>query len=164
MTFCNTCGCSYTKTGRNQKHCSSCRKTLQKRAIANWQNKHRTKNPGVGKGGNPNLEQSNPGFRHGKSVFARWAKEKLQSLEYCCERCGLTIDVTKRGSWAGHHKDHNRLNNTKDNLEVLCKRCHQIEHACWMAFQGVTTISKESTLETAEAPSPAAAGDDIVCS
>lgn len=96
------------------------------------------------------------------SVFRRWAKEKLKQLSYCCERCGTHIDDSVRGTWAGHHKDHNRQNNTKDNLEVLCKRCHQIEHRCWTAFQSVTTIPKGSTLETVEARNPAAAGDDIV--
>ena len=103
-------------------------------------------------------------YTDGRCVFRRWAKERLKALSYCCERCGNKIDVSVRGTWAGHHKDHNRLNNTKDNLEVLCKRCHQIEHECWTALQGVTTISKESTLETVEAHSPEASGDDIVCS
>ena len=27
-----------------------------------------------------------------------------------------------------HHKDRNRTNNSKDNLEVLCKSCHKKEH------------------------------------
>lgn len=42
-----------------------------------------------------------------------------------CERCGykqrpdiLTI----------HHKDRNRMNNTKENIEVLCPNCHAMEH------------------------------------
>lgn len=133
-------------------------------AVAVWQSKYRTKHPGVGKGGAPHSEQANPMFKDGLCVFRRWAKERLKVLSYCCERCGKTIDATTRGTWAGHHKDHNRLNNTKDNLEVLCKRCHQLEHECWTALQGVTTRAKARTLETVEAHSPEASGDDIVCS
>jgi len=117
---------------------------------------------GKGSGSKTGLEEQNLMFKHGQCSFRRWAKEKLISINFCCERCGTTIDASKKGSWSGHHKDHNRLNNIKDNLEVLCKRCHQIEHECWTAFQGVTTISKESTQETVEAHSPEASGDDIV--
>ena len=154
MRECIDCGESYKHTGRNQKRCSKCGKIASKLSIQNWQNNHRTINPGVGKGGNPNIETKNPMYKEGICVFRRWAKEKLKALSYHCEKCGKKIDVQQRGSWAGHHKDHNRQNNTKDNLEVLCKRCHQIEHKCWTAFQSVTTISKESTLETVEAHSP----------
>jgi hypothetical protein len=25
----------------------------------------------------------------------------------------------------------------KSNLELVCKRCHQIEHECWLAFRKV---------------------------
>jgi hypothetical protein len=37
-----------------------------------------------------------------------------------------------------HHKDHNRLNNQVDNLEPLCKRCHQ-EHHCVRDLEGKYT-------------------------
>lgn len=49
--------------------------------------------------------------------------------------------------WVGHHKDHDRTNNTIENLSLLCKRCHQIEHECCKAFEGVTTILKESSVD-----------------
>ena len=44
------------------------------------------------------------------------------------------------GQWTTHHRDHNHQNNPKDgqNWELLCKRCHQVEHKCWLAF-GTTT-------------------------
>jgi 5-methylcytosine-specific restriction endonuclease McrA len=47
-----------------------------------------------------------------------------------CERCGVQ-------SWNGlpldtffhvHHKDKNRLNNTVENLEIVCPNCHKLEH------------------------------------
>ena len=41
-----------------------------------------------------------------------------------CERCGATPPVRLER----HHKDRNPLNNSMDNLEVLCARCHRKEH------------------------------------
>lgn len=43
-----------------------------------------------------------------------------------CERCGY-IDFTRQ-ELPRHHKDRNRLNNSSDNLEVLCWSCHNKEH------------------------------------
>ena len=40
-----------------------------------------------------------------------------------CELCGSTKYLLV------HHKDHNTNNNTLENLQTLCKRCHQ-EHHC----------------------------------
>lgn len=150
---CLLCKADFIRSGRNHKFCPDCAQARQKLQVAAWQRQHRNKNPGVGKGGATGSEQNNIAYKHGICVFRRWAKEKLKQLSFCCERCGTTIDATQRGSWAGHHKDHNRSNNVKENLEVLCKRCHQVEHECWKALQSVTTIPKGSTQEIAEAPS-----------
>lgn len=93
---------------------------------------YKNKIPGPGSGAKK--VEDGGRFIHGLSVFRRWAKERLQELNYLCERCKCEIDTTVRGTWAGHHKDHDRAHNVKDNLEVLCKRCHQVEHECWKAF------------------------------
>jgi len=162
MKECLDCKKQFLPTGNNHKRCKFCGRLKNLQTMKDWHKANVV--TGEGSGSKTGFEKDNPYYKHGQCVFRRWAKEKLQALSYCCERCGTFIDVSKRGSWAGHHKDHNRQNNIKDNLEVLCKRCHQIEHECWTAFQGVTTIPKGSTQETVEARSPAAAGDDIVCS
>lgn len=39
-----------------------------------------------------------------------------------CEVCGSTKNLLV------HHIDHNRRHNYKENLMVLCKRCHQNHH------------------------------------
>lgn len=45
--------------------------------------------------------------------------------DYTCERCGLKItDIYDRQYIHCHHKDMNKLNNKKSNLECLCMRCH----------------------------------------
>jgi 5-methylcytosine-specific restriction endonuclease McrA len=42
-----------------------------------------------------------------------------------CNRCKSSNNL------GVHHKDRNRSNNEISNLEVLCARCHRIEHECW---------------------------------
>lgn len=150
MKSCMSCGVEFQQRGHNHKRCDSCARVNNLANMAAWNKKHAVS--GAGSGSNTGIGKDNHMYKHGQCVFRRWAREKLQELNNSCERCGKTIEVSKRGSWAGHHKDHDRSNNIKDNLEVLCKRCHQVHHECWTAFQGVTTISKESTQETVEAP------------
>ena len=162
MKVCIKCGKDFHQTGKNHKRCQDCQYKYKLEYMRRWRLENVV--TGEGSGSKTGIGNNNPMFKHGQCVFRRWAVEKLKQLSYCCERCGNKIDVSVRGTWAGHHKDHNRLNNTKDNLEVLCKQCHQIEHKCWTAFQGVTTRAKARTLETVEAHSPETSGDDIVCS
>ena len=52
-----------------------------------------------------------------------------------CSRCGDE-------GYLVHHKDRDRYNNKPENLEVLCKRCHQIEHKCWLSFLGIEGIPR----------------------
>ena len=47
-----------------------------------------------------------------------------QSKEASCNRCG-TIEKL-----CVHHKDENRTNNSLENLETVCRRCHALEHGC----------------------------------
>lgn len=42
-----------------------------------------------------------------------------------CERCGYKECKKILGV---HHKDRNRNNNKRDNLEILCPNCHSLEH------------------------------------
>ena len=90
-------------------------------------------------------------YKHGKSVFDRYARERKQELN-ACEECGKDLTTVNRWSWVGHHIDHNQLNNIYSNLKILCKSCHQKEHRCWENFfEGATTIpqgSRAKWLET----------------
>ena len=158
MKNCIDCGVPFTPRGKNHKRCDVCANKARLKNMNDWYYAHKL--PGPGSGGK--LGHENQNYRHGICVFRRWAKEKLKQLNNCCERCGNYIDDSIRGTWAGHHKDHNRQNNVKENLEILCKRCHQVEHECWRAFQSVETTPKGSTQETVEARGPSLDGDDIV--
>lgn len=42
-----------------------------------------------------------------------------------CERCGWDKAVEVLHV---HHKDHNKLNDSRDNWEVLCPTCHRYHH------------------------------------
>lgn len=158
-TRCATCGAEFLKRGQNHKRCDPCARSANLANMRRW----KRVNVVTGQGSGALPGEANSNYKHGICVMRGWAKDRLAELNNCCERCGSSIDAARRGTWAGHHKDHDRSNNTPENLEVLCKRCHQVEHECWLAFQGATTIPKGSTPETAEAPSTQA-GDDIVCS
>lgn len=42
-----------------------------------------------------------------------------------CERCGYN---KHKEILIAHHKDRNRANNVRKNIEVLCPNCHALEH------------------------------------
>lgn len=130
---CVDCNISFEIRGQNHIRCDDCAKRKSFERSREYRLKYVYK--GVGSGSTTGWEKDNPYYRHGRCVFRRWAKERLKLLNHRCERCGIIIDASKRGTWAGHHKDHNPSNNIRENLEVLCRRCHAIEHECWKAFK-----------------------------
>ena len=52
----------------------------------------------------------------------------LEKAGHRCERCGWceVHPVTGKSPLEVHHKDGNYLNNSEDNLEVLCPNCHSL--------------------------------------
>lgn len=94
----------------------------------------RIKNPGVGSGGTTGFGKANFNYSHGRCTFRRWARERKETIGLC-ESCGKDIKNANRFEWCGHHKDHDSTHNIIENLILLCKQCHQIEHECWKAFQ-----------------------------
>ena len=83
-------------------------------------------------------------YKDGSYTYETIRSEIKQDIRFC-ERCDTDLTNATRYFWVVHHKDHDHYNNDRDNLELLCRRCHQIEHECWKAFEGATTISKESS-------------------
>ena len=83
-------------------------------------------------------------YKDGSYTYETIRSEIKNKVRYC-ERCNKDLVNAGHYEWAVHHKDHNHYNNDGSNLELLCKRCHQIEHDCHLNFEGATTISKEST-------------------
>ena len=52
----------------------------------------------------------------------RWQAQHLYPTKQC-ERCGVERDELHR-----HHKDQNPLNNAPENIQVLCRACHNAVH------------------------------------
>lgn len=108
----------YDKTGKNNPMYGRKQKVESLKKTAEHPNRHvfTAEN-------NPNFSRfgSASGFE-GKSF--QWWRDKLRNEITECERCGF---LDKR-AFTIHHKDRDRKNNNRDNLEVLCWNCHMIEH------------------------------------
>lgn len=160
--LCTICQTEYQATGNCSKYCSTCKPLKYLENTRHGQEQYRRRQGmKIGRGARP--EELNPMYSHGQCCFRRWAKERKETVGIC-EACGTSIKEATHYNWVGHHKDHNRMNNTKENLMILCKSCHQVEHKCWKHFEGVTTISKESRVDNNSKRLAPQQGDDIVCS
>lgn len=131
--ICLHCGISYQPTGPSSKYCSlECRTVSYKDTgrNKNWRNKFNAKNGvvvGVGSGGLTKTWSNNPNYSYGRHSFINYGR-KLKLSGTPCNRCGKDLSTFGRGGWCSHHIDHNRKNNTPENCELLCKKCHQIHH------------------------------------
>jgi predicted nucleic acid-binding Zn ribbon protein len=102
---------------KSSKYCSDkCRNAA--RAYRHAVKTGRIKKPGVGSGGNQE-GQNNHQYIDGLSNFRKTA---FAHLDKKCNRCGSTRYLCV------HHKDHNHNNNRLNNLEIVCKSCHQKHH------------------------------------
>ena len=63
-----------------------------------------------------------------KEVSGHVRRYLLEKADYKCEKCGWgeRNPITGNIMLEIHHKDGNRLNNTENNLEVLCPNCHSL--------------------------------------
>lgn len=64
--------------------------------------------------------ENHPNYKTGEASYRR-----ILEVNSTCERCGFE-DVR---ALQVHHKDRDRHNNKRDNLEILCANCHMIEHS-----------------------------------
>lgn len=102
----------------------------------------KTKTPGVGKGGANKQLQEDEQFKHGIAFFRR-ERPVIKAERRYCERCDKDLIDAGPKMWTVHHKDHNHYNNDPANWELLCKRCHQLEHDCVSAFLKVQRPSRK---------------------
>jgi len=131
---CRRCGETFTPTGPAGLYCDTCRPIHIKERARKGTQAYRIRHglvqkPGVGKGGNQQHGKDNTQYKNGSRFYQRMRKELLYERKYC-ERCGLYLVTLPYSYRALHHRDHNRDNNVIENLELLCKRCHQLEHDC----------------------------------
>lgn len=142
-----SCNTTYKPKGPASKYCDvhsklisleNSRKNTQAYRIRN----NMIEKPGVGKGGNNAKGIKDSQYVSGIASFQTEKRVKIKSSAKSCNRCDKDLTKAGRYHWCVHHIDHDRTNNEYDNLELLCKRCHQIEHDCHQAFKRVETIEK----------------------
>ena len=73
--------------------------------------------------------EENPQYKYGAGEFTRIRAELKEKIGKC-ERCGKDLQNVGHYEWVVHHKNHNHYDNSEGNFELLCKRCHQLEHEC----------------------------------
>jgi len=73
-------------------------------------------------------------YKDGAFVYETFRGE-LKARRRYCQRCRKDLYTANRWEWVIHHIDHNHYNNEIDNLELLCKSCHQIEHEVYKNFK-----------------------------
>lgn len=113
---CARCHAKFTPTGSNCKRCPPCRRIhFLEGCKKRWHKTYVRK--GYDQKGNLNNAWS------GGSSPAYYQEVAYRLHGRNCLRCGKPAVLV-------HHKDGNRRNSTRNNLEVLCKRCHQLEHRC----------------------------------
>lgn len=97
-------------------------------------------NVGGGKGSTTGFVEANHMYKHGIGVLNR-LRHIIKSERRYCACCNKDLIDATHYQWCIHHIDHNRYNNPMDgsNWKLLCKKCHQVEHQCWKAFEGATT-------------------------
>lgn len=112
MKFCKRCGKLLTSTQKNNIYCSQECANLAKsdKKIQQWLN------------GEWN------GIRGSNQLSSTIREYLLKESNYSCEICGWNKinPVTHKSPLEIHHKDGNCMNNSKENLQVLCPNCHSL--------------------------------------
>lgn len=131
---CTACGVMYQPKGNAAKFCTECSE-FRSKAMVRYHSASRHlragRNIGVGSGGANAHTAENATIGTYRRVFlTRLYLSQSGTCWDCKEAFPESLLLV-------HHKDHNRHNNMIDNLQLVCKRCHQIEHQCWLAFRKV---------------------------
>lgn len=108
---CIDCGKEYLPTGPRQLRCNSC-KEINTKEVAKAYHKANYVRKGYNQFG-----EANNNWTGGIGIYTRYLTEITS-----CQRCGGQKNLLI------HHKDRDRHNNTPDNLEKMCRKCHSIEH------------------------------------
>ena len=141
IKLCKRCGKEFEITAPAQLNCSTCGPIVAKETAKRGSWEHRRRNGkmvGVGSGHNQPSGSLDPQYSSGMGWLHKY-KKVLKARLNRCERCAKDLTSASKYEWTCHHKDRNRSNNVPENIELLCKRCHQIEHNCIQALQGATT-------------------------
>lgn len=129
---CEICGKEYLPTGKCSKYCPECAKENKREYHRQYSYIFRERQGRpvhVGKGGSNKKFTEHAQYRNGIGNFNRLKKELYAEVTNC-QMCGRDLTNLGRYEKCVHHIDHDRTHNTKENLIVICKRCHQLHHHC----------------------------------
>lgn len=130
--YCEDCGDEFVPTGPAAKYCPLHSAERRRNSAVSRTRKYREKRGcavGVGKGGSNSVGKEDSQYQTGIARFMK-SRATIRRERRYCNRCGRDLLDAGRYHWAIHHIDHDRTNNCESNWELLCKRCHQIEHGC----------------------------------
>jgi len=134
---CVYCKKEYKPTGPAQKNCNRCRHHLKNVSGQMYRDIERLKKFGtyerIGQGMTNKKGPLHPQYKTGIAYFHKVLSPAVKSRRFC-ERCGKDLQDLFQHGWAAHHKDWDKTNNVIDNIELLCSRCHLVEHKCWEHF------------------------------
>lgn len=131
---CQACHVTYQPKGNAAKYCVPCSEFRAAAMVKYHSITRHTKagrNVGVGSGGANAHTEVNASIGTYRKVFL--TRLYLNQKGNCAD----CKDAFPESSLLVHHLDHNRHNNVLENLQLVCKRCHQIEHECWLSFRKV---------------------------
>lgn len=75
-----------------------------------------------------NSGKNNSQYTYGLYYMERKLKREIKQ----CEICGVDFNLLKSFRYKQiHHKDKNRHNNSRENLLLLCSKCHGRIHSKW---------------------------------
>ena len=129
---CIYCGDTVVRTGPNSRVCDTCKAHLK--SITHQVNMDLRRHEkfgsydSIGKGGMQIKGSENCCYKNGEARFAKEYRPLVRARRYC-EICGKDLVDAGHYEWCVHHMDFTRRNDI-DNLQLLCKRCHQLTHDC----------------------------------
>ena len=133
---CTLCGNTYVPTGPAQQFCRECGVPRAKAIARAHTDRHRAASGvrvGIGSGNAQGRGPANHSWKTGVSRFKAFSRTARQTIRFC-QRCQKDLLNAPTGHWAVHHVDHDQTHNDPSNWELLCKRCHQLEHRCWLNY------------------------------
>lgn len=129
---CKKCGVTFQKEMKSSYvwYCEDCRKKRNVEInMAVKKRKIPTTEIGVGSGNSSKNKShyNHPSFKTGIQAYRNIYKDayivpRKDGKKMVCALCGSDKYLCI------HHLDHNRENNSIENLQCLCKKCHQKHH------------------------------------
>lgn len=133
---CNACHAAYLKLGPAGKFCPQCAGFRLK--VSQW---YASRSRTIKRGGKAWVGSGKQDGPCHEQKYRRWFLMDVWNRQQGqCYDCWKYLPPRQM---LLHHIDHNRQNNVLSNFNGVCKRCHQIEHECWLAFQKGATTKRE---------------------